>query len=109
MYVLVKQVTSKYLLSIFEVDLIGSKEQKTKSDLSNELHVLILEKDVIVVEEQELQNALIKAIFTFKTLQQTYQRKSSISCKMDNLHKDRSCHHPIQLLAIIQYYQSLPS
>ena len=52
--VLVEQVASKYLLSVFKVELIGSEEHQTESHLSSELQVLIVEKDVVIVKEQEL-------------------------------------------------------
>jgi hypothetical protein len=52
--VLVEQVASEDLLSVLKIDLIGEEEQKPKCCLSHKLQIFIVEKDVIIVKEQEL-------------------------------------------------------
>jgi hypothetical protein len=42
------------LLSVLKVKLIGKEEKKPKGRLCHELHVFVVEKDVVVVKEQEL-------------------------------------------------------
>lgn len=52
--VLVEQVATKDLLAVSVVKDVGGPEQQTQGGLGNELHVLVVEEDVVVVEEQEL-------------------------------------------------------
>ena len=52
--ILVEKVASKYLLSILVVDNVGTHEEKTKSGLSCELQILIVEECIVVVKEKEL-------------------------------------------------------
>jgi hypothetical protein len=54
LHVLVKQVASKHLLSVLEVDPIGGEEEESKSSLSGKMEVLIVEHYVVVVQEQKL-------------------------------------------------------
>jgi hypothetical protein len=54
LYVLIEQVASEDLLSVFEIDLIGKEEQESKSSLCHKLQIFIVEKDVVIVKEQEL-------------------------------------------------------
>ncbi len=51
--VLVKQVSSKDLLSVLVVDVVGCKEQKAKNHLSDKLEVFVVEKHVVVVQEDK--------------------------------------------------------
>jgi len=52
--VLVKEIASQDLFSVFKVESIWSEEDQTKSALGGELQVSIVEKDVIVVKEKSL-------------------------------------------------------
>lgn len=59
LHILIEQITSQYLLSVLEVQLVRGEEQEPESNLCHELQILIVEKDVIVVEEQELHSKVI--------------------------------------------------
>jgi hypothetical protein len=52
--VLVEKVAAEDLLAIAVVKNVGSSEKETQSALGHELHILVMEEDVVVVEEQEL-------------------------------------------------------
>ena len=54
LHVLVEQVTSENLLSIFVVDQVRAPEEKTQSALGYELQVFVVEENIVVVEEEEL-------------------------------------------------------
>ena len=49
LYVLVEQVASKDLFTILVVKHVGGHEEKSEGGLGHELHVLIVEEDVVVV------------------------------------------------------------
>ena len=51
--VLVEKVAAENLLAILVVELVARNEQETEGSLGNELHVLVLEEDVVVVKENE--------------------------------------------------------
>ena len=52
--VLVEKVAAEDLLAIAVVKNVGSSEKETQCALGHELHILVMEEDVVVVEEQEL-------------------------------------------------------
>ena len=52
--VLVEEVASEYLLAVAVVEHVGSHEQQTEGRLGHELHVLVVEEHIVVVEEEEL-------------------------------------------------------
>jgi hypothetical protein len=54
LHILIEQIATEDLLAVTVVENVGGHEQQTKSALCDELHVLIVEEDVVVVEEQEL-------------------------------------------------------
>ena len=54
LHVLVEEVAAEDLLAIAVVKNVGSSEKETQSALGHELHILVMEEDVVVVEEQEL-------------------------------------------------------
>ncbi len=96
--VLIEKVAAEDLLAITIVQDVRGHEQQTKCSLGNELHVLVVEENVVVVEEQELYKGYVKIS---KVLLQRLMRRSYISCSMGSQHTNRSCHRPIQL----KYYQ----
>ena len=51
--VFVEQIAAKYLLPVLVVELVANYEQKTKSGFGNELHVLVVEEQVVVIKEKE--------------------------------------------------------
>ncbi len=51
LHVLVKQIAAQYLFPVLVVKLIAHNEQKTESGFSYELHILVVEEQVIVIEE----------------------------------------------------------
>ena len=54
--VLIEQVTSEYLLSIFEIQLLGVGQRNTDKNLVNEGHVLVMQEVVVVEQPQEREN-----------------------------------------------------
>jgi len=52
--VLIEEVATEDLLSVTIVEDVRGHEEKSKSSLGHELHVLVVEEDVIVVQEQAL-------------------------------------------------------
>ena len=52
--VLVEEVAAEHLLAVTVVQHVRGHEQQTQCALGDELHVLVVEEDVVVVEEQEL-------------------------------------------------------
>ena len=54
LHVLIEQVTSEDLLSVFVVEQVGDREEAPHGQLGRELQVLVVEKDVVVVQEHEL-------------------------------------------------------
>jgi uncharacterized protein YacL (UPF0231 family) len=93
--ILVEEVAAEDLLAVAVVKNVRSSEKETQSALGHELHVLVMEEDVVVVEEQELSYVSFN-----KDLQQRWRRRSCISCSKGNRHRGRSCHHPTQLLTV---------
>ena len=91
--VLVEEVAAEDLLAIAVVENVGGSEEKTQSALGHELHILVMEEDVVVVKEQEL----YIVSFNIDLLQRS-RRRSCISCSKGNQRRDKSCHHPTQLL-----------
>ena len=51
--VLIEQVASKHLLSVFVVVRLRCEEEGTQYGLANEVEVLVMEEDVVVIKEQE--------------------------------------------------------
>eukprot|EP00351_Strombidinopsis_sp_SopsisLIS2011_P003694 CAMPEP_0116878416 /NCGR_PEP_ID=MMETSP0463-20121206/10180_1 /TAXON_ID=181622 /ORGANISM="Strombidinopsis sp, Strain SopsisLIS2011" /LENGTH=186 /DNA_ID=CAMNT_0004526643 /DNA_START=86 /DNA_END=646 /DNA_ORIENTATION=- len=51
--VFVEEVTSQHLLSVFVVKKVGDQEERSNSEFSGELQVLVVEEDVVVVQEHE--------------------------------------------------------
>ena len=54
--VLIKEVASKYLLSVLSVHKLGVHESVTHDGLGDKLEVLVVEEHVVVIEEQEGHN-----------------------------------------------------
>lgn len=54
LHVLIEEVAAENLLSVAVVKNVGGHEEETESHLGHKLHVLVVEEDVIVVQEQEL-------------------------------------------------------
>ena len=54
LHVLVEEVAAEYLLAIAVVKNVRGSEKEAQGALGHELHVLVMEEDVVVVEEQEL-------------------------------------------------------
>ena len=54
LHVLVEEVAAEHLLAVAVVQHVRGHEQQTQSALGHELHVLVVEEDVVVVEEKEL-------------------------------------------------------
>lgn len=54
LHILVEEVAAEDLLAVAVVKNVRSSEKETQSALGHELHVLVMEEDVVVVEEQEL-------------------------------------------------------
>ena len=61
--VLVEQVTSKDLLSIFVIDGVAGPEEESKSALSHELIILVVEEGIVIVEENKLYIELGVSLF----------------------------------------------
>ena len=54
--ILIEQVASENLLSIPGIDEVGGKEEDAESSLGDKLHVLVVEEEVVVVQEDELKH-----------------------------------------------------
>ena len=54
LHVLVEEVAAEHLLAIAVVQHVRGHEQQTQGALGHELHVLVVEEDVVVVKEKEL-------------------------------------------------------
>ena len=59
LHVLIEEVAAEDLLAITVVQDVGGHKQHTEGGLGNELHVLVVEEDVVVVEEQELSRLIL--------------------------------------------------
>ena len=59
LHVLVEQVAAEHLLAVTVVEHVGGHEQKAESALGHELHVLVVEEYVVVIQEQELYHTQI--------------------------------------------------
>ena len=51
--IFVEKVASKNLLAVFVVEQVGDEECESKSCLGHKLHVLVMEKDIVVVQEHQ--------------------------------------------------------
>jgi hypothetical protein len=49
--VLIKQVTSQDLFSVFVIDAVGVVEEEAESCFGYELEILVVEEDIVVVKE----------------------------------------------------------
>ena len=54
LHVLIEEVAAEDLLSVSVVQHVGGHEEEAEGALGHELHVLVVEEDVVVVQEQEL-------------------------------------------------------
>ena len=53
LHILVEQVATKYLLAVLVVDEVADDEEGAEGGLGDERHVLVVEHDVVVVQEDE--------------------------------------------------------
>ena len=56
LHVLIEQIAAQDLLSVLVVDSIVGQEHETESGLGDKLHVLVVEENVVVVQEEEGSN-----------------------------------------------------
>jgi len=54
LHVLIEEVAAENLLAITVVQHVGGHEQQAQCALGHELHILVVEENVVVIEEQEL-------------------------------------------------------
>ena len=54
LHILIEEIATQHLLAVTVVENVRSHEEETEGALCHELHVLVVEEDVVVVEEETL-------------------------------------------------------